>query len=212
MATISEIINGATDFLFLQKFKKVFKNGTRKNRFMLDFSYVDKTWASALISPTGDGIADNLKFLVKGTGLKGKSVKSNDREFQGMKTFYSGDSEPITGFKATFLSDIDGIAYNFCEAWLNAKKNNITNTYGAKEDIESVLVAWQLNDKGEKIGAWVMFGAVINESGDMDKDQATGDFEEFDATFDIEFREVIRGEGATLQSAVDAFITAYLAL
>jgi hypothetical protein len=190
-------------FIQLQNFKSVFKNGTRKNRFMLDFTKCQFAWASAIAANQ-----DELKFLVNTTSLPGKDVKSNDREFQGMKTFFSGDYEPPTDFKCTFLSDIDGKAYNFCEAWLNAKKNNLSNTYGAKPTIEAPLVVWQTNDQGDKIAAWVLVGAVIKGLSSIDKAQSSGEFETFDASWDIELREVIRGEGTTLDAAVTAFISA----
>ena len=196
-------------FIQLQNFKRVFKNGTRKNRFMLDFSKVTFEWASNLFTAIdGDG-GSELKFLVESTTLPGKAVKSIDREFQGMKTYFAGDYDPPSGFSATFLSDIDGKAYSFCEAWLNAKKNNLTNTYGGKDQIEFPLVAWQTDDAGEVVGAWMMFGCVINDVSSMDKSQGTGDFETFTATFDCEFREVMWGSGSALTAAVETFVNLY---
>jgi len=190
-------------FIQLQNFKNVFKNGTRKNRFMMDFMYCTFSW-------NYDNFAD-LKFLVESSSLPGKAVKSIEREFQGMKTYFAGDYEQPSGFKVTFLSDIDGKAYKFCESWLNAKKNNLTNTYGEKSSIEYPLVLWQTNDKGEKIAAWMLFGCVINDLSGLDKSQGAGDFETFDATFDVEFREVMWGEGTALTAAVSTFISAYSA-
>lgn len=196
-------------FIQLQNFKKVFKNGTRKNRFMLDFSFVTYLWSTEGTTFLDGAGAGELKFLVSSTSLPGKNVKSIDREFQGMKTYFAGDYEPPSGFKVTFLSDIDGKAYNFCEAWLNAKKNNLTNTYGAKNTIEYPLVAWQTDDQGEVIAAWMLFGCVINDVSGIEKAQGTGEFETFDATFDCEFREVMWGRGDSLIAAVKTFLTAY---
>ncbi len=198
-------------FIQLQNFKKVFKNGTRKNRFMIDFSYVALNWASTLTSFADGSGASDLKFLVDSSNLPGKSVKSVERDFQGMKTYFSGDYDPPSGFTVTFLSDIGGRAYSFCEAWLNAKKNNLTNTYGAKEDIEFPIVAWQTDDNGEKVAAWMLFGCVIKDIGALDKAQGSGDFETFSASFDCEFREVMWGTGVALETAVATFVTTYSA-
>jgi len=198
-------------FIQLQNFKKVFKNGTRKNRFMLDFKYVTFGWATELFQAENGSAAGELKFLVESASLPGKSVKSIEREFQGMKTYYAGDYDPPSGFSVTFLSDIGGKAYSFCESWLNAKKNNLTNTYGSKDSIEFPLVAWQTDDQGDVVGAWMMFGCVINDLSSIDKSQGTGDFETFQATFDCEFREVMWGSGDALLAAVPTFLNLYTA-
>jgi hypothetical protein len=194
-------------FIQLQNFKQVFKNGTRKNRFMLDFSYVNfALFQSEALAGFNQG---DLAFLVDSATIPGKKVKSNERPFQGMITYFSADAEPPSGVKCVFLSDIDGKAYNFCEAWLNAKKNNLTNSYGAKSVIEHPLVLWQTDDEGEKIAACIFFGCVAEGSGDMDKAQGAGDFETFDFEWKCEFREVIRGRGTALTSAVQTLITTY---
>ena len=161
-------------FIQLQNFKQVFKNGTRKNRFVMDFGYVNFSLFTSL-NPIVAGSEGDLAFLIESTSLPGKTVKSNDRDFQGMKTFFAGDAEPPSGFKCTFKSDIDGKAYNFCEAWLNSKKNNMTNSYGKKSIIEHPLVVWQTDDEGEKIAAWILIGCVINDISGMDKAQGSGE-------------------------------------
>jgi len=169
----------------LGKFKSVFREGVRKNRFLIDFKYT----GTFGLTPN---YTSDLKWLVQGSSLPGQKVNDIEVSWQGLKTSYAGDPETNVDWKCNFFNDKEQRAYKYIDAWLNLKANPASNTRGLATDYQRKILVYQLNENGDKMCAYVLHNAHPNDLPEGARDnEPTTSWEQMDVSFKYDFRTYI---------------------
>jgi hypothetical protein len=184
MAQIDKLNTSMASDLSIDKFTSNFVDGTRQNRFLVDFS--------PLISKF-EGIIDaqelnRMKFLVSSTNIPGRTIGTVNANFQGTTTPYAGNTENQT-WSTTFLSDIGMVAEKFIDAWMLLIHQNNTNIkgYASEYKIGTAIKIYQLDPKGVVIEESLLKNIFPSSKAERSSDTSSAEFQSYQVTWHYDY-------------------------
>jgi len=152
---MAEVGDNLSELLPLSNFTNAFVDGTRQNRFLVDFSPL------VSLFPNSAADLEKMRFFIQSTQMPGKTIGVTTAHYQGISTEYAGNIEH-QDWTTTFLSDTNYVADKLIESWMNLIHNPETNqkslasTYkiGTKIIIYQLAANGSVLEKAELINVW----------------------------------------------------------
>lgn len=179
---MAEVLDSLADVLPLENFTNAFIDGTRQNRFLVDFS--------PLISlfPEAAKDLDKMKFFVQSTQIPGKTIGVATAHFQGLTSEYAGNLEH-QDWTTTFLSDTNYVADKLIEAWMNLIHNPVTNLKSTADvyKIGTKIFVYELSPNGTVLEKCEMLNIWPKVKDGKNGDTASAEFQTYSVTWSYDW-------------------------
>lgn len=164
--------------LALNNFTTAFVDGTRQNRFLIDFS--------PLVALFPDSAADleKMKFFVQSTQIPGKTIGAVQAHFQGITTEYAGNIEH-KDWTTTFISDTNYVADKLIETWMNIIHDPDTNLKSLADTYKhgNKIIVRQLAPNGVVLEEITLHNIWPKTKDDKNGDSASAEFQTYSVTW-----------------------------
>jgi hypothetical protein len=180
---MADVNDNLADVLPLENFTNAFIDGTRQNRFLVDFS--------PLVSIFGAEAAkdlDKMKFFVQSTQIPGKTIGAIQAHFQGLTSEYAGNLEH-QDWTCTFLSDTNYVADKIIETWMNLIHNPDTNlkSLASTYKIGTKIIIYQLDPRGVVLERCEMKNVWPKTKDPKNGDSASAEFQTYSVTWSYDW-------------------------
>lgn len=179
---MANVNDNLADVLPLDNFTNAFVDGTRQNRFLVDFSPL------VSIFPDASKDLDKMKFFVQSTQIPGKTIGAVQAHFQGLTSEYAGNLEH-QDWTCTFLSDTNYVADKIIETWMNLIHNPDTNlkSLASTYKIGTKIFLYQLAPDGTVLEKQELINIWPKSRDPKNGDTASAEFQTYSVTWSYDW-------------------------